>query len=571
MMASANGDGSHLSIVVPVYQPDTEVFVEAIDSVLSQTDPAWELLLVADGPQPDETNEILEGLDDPRIIVRRLSEQQGIIGATNAGVEIATGEFVSFLDNDDVLHHDAVAAVRAVYEEHSTVDVIYTDEDKLDLDGKRHDPFHKPGWSPERLRAQMYIGHFAAYRSALIEELGALRPGYDGAQDHDLALRATERARQVAHIPRVLYHWRQGENSTALDPAAKTWAFDAGVRAVQSHIDRTGLDATATLETNRMIIEIEPNLVDKPLVSIIILTGGFVRSVAGETFILVERAVRSVVERSTYDNYEIVMVFDRDNSTDELIERVSGIAGDKIRVVRDPNPFSFSGANNLGVSHAKGDRLVFLNDDTEIVTENWLERLVLWMDQPDVGAVGCCLEYPDGRIQQAGVFSRRGEPFHRSAGLAADSHGYFNAHLITLNSLAVTGACLGLRRDRFDAVGGFSYEFPMNFNDVDLCMKLLAQGWRSVLDNRLRVVHFETSSRPVRVDAWEVGLMNDRWHHALSNDPWDNPNLMGYRVDELAPPASLTRLRELSGWRWPARIWPPDARAESDRDEVVAS
>ena len=551
-----------LSIVVPVYRPDPVVFREAIESVLAQTDPDWELLLVADGPQPDHTDEILNALSDQRIRVERLESQQGIIAATNAGISASTGEFVSFLDNDDVLHVDAVAAVRAAYADAEAVDVVYTDEDKLDLEGRRIDPFHKPAWSPERLRAQMYIGHFAAYRRALVDELGGMRPGYDGAQDHDLALRVTERARRVAHVPRVLYHWRQGAESTALDPAAKTWAFEAGVRAVQDHLERVGLEAVAALEPSRMIITVDPALTSTPMVSVIILTGGFERTVAGETFVLVERAIRSIVGRTTYSDYEIVVVFDR-NSTDELVERVVALGDGRVRVVRDDQPFSFSGANNLGVSQAMGERLVFLNDDTEIVTPDWLERMVLWMDQPDVGAVGCLLEYPDGRIQQAGVFSRRGEPFHRSCGLAAATHGYFNANLITLNSLAVTGACLGVRRDRYEAVGGYSTAFPMNFNDVDLCLKLVAKGWRTVLDNRLRVVHYETSSRPVRVDEWEVRLMEERWMSILSNDPWDNPNLDAYRVDEIPPPPALTRLRELNGWRWPTRVWPVAELAEA--------
>ncbi len=545
-----------VTFLVPVYQPDPQHLVEAIASVEAQTDPGWQLVLVADGPQPDPIVEILADLRDDRILVEHRSEQGGIVAATNAGVALADGEYLGFLDNDDTLAPNAVGACRFASEQYDDVDVIYSDEDKLDLEGRRVDPFHKPGWSPERLRTQMYIGHLALYRRSLVEAVGGLRAEYNGSQDHDLALRVTEAARRVSHIPQVLYHWRQSPTSTALDPGAKDWAFEAGVRAVQDHLERTKIPAAAARDHERVgVIAVNPQLSEFPLVSIIMLTGGQRRTSGGVDFVLAENAVRSVVEDSSYPNYEIVIVLDQ-KSTDELAASLTAVGQGRVRIVRDTRPFSFSGANNLGVSHAFGDHLIFLNDDTEVVTTDWIERYVLWMSLPDVGAVGCCLEYPDGRIQHAGVFSRRGEPSHRYAGFVADAPGYFAALGLTMNCLAVTGACLGLTREDFDAVGGFSMVFPLNFNDVDLCLKLVQIGRQNVLDNRTRLVHFETSTRAKTVESWEHLTMLDRWSTLLSDDPWDNPHLDGYGMEETPAPTALTGLRESAGWAPLPRAWP---------------
>lgn len=552
-----------LSIVMPVYKPDPAHLEQAIASVLEQDDPDWQLILVADGPQPVQVNEVLDRFVDERIIVARRPQQGGIVDASNDAIERATGTFLTFLDNDDTLSTRAVGACRYTVDLHDDVDVVYTDEDKLDLAGRRVDPFHKPGWSPERLRTQMYIGHLSVYRRALVEQVGRLRGEFNGSQDHDLALRVTEIARRVSHIPQVLYHWRQSETSTALDPSAKDWAFEAGVRAVQDHLDRTGLDAVAVRDPNRVgVIAVNPHLHEFPLVSIIVLTGGHRRTARGVDFVLVENAVRSVVEESSYPNFEIVVVLDR-TSTDALAESLVAIGCGRVRIVRDTKPFSFSGANNLAVSHAFGEHLLFLNDDTQVITPDWIERLVLWMSMDGVGAVGCCLEYPDGRIQHAGVFSRNGEPSHRYAGVGADAPGAFGVLSQTVNCLAVTGACLGVKRDRFEAVGGFSTIFPLNFNDVDLCLKLVHLGLRNVLDNRTRLVHFETSSRPDTVESWEHLTMLDRWSLILNDDPWDNVNLRGYGVEETPSPASLTELRERKGWAPMPRSWPLHAEPQS--------
>lgn len=552
------------SVVVPVWHPDPGQFQEAVDSVFVQTASSWQLVLVADGPQPDEVLSILSeaeqrshGPESGEVVVIHRDEQGGIVAASNDAIDASTGEFVAFLDNDDLLAPGALAAFESAADAYDDVDVIYSDEDKMSMEGRRVDPFHKPSWSPDRLRCQMYLGHLCAYRRTLVNEVGNLRQEFHGSQDHDLALRVTEKARRVTHIPQVLYHWRQALTSTALDPANKDWAFEAGVRAVQSHLDRVGIEAEANRDRRFVgVTSVDPVLSEHPLVSIVILTGGTRRIVRGQDVVMVTNAIKSVVARSTYPNYEILVVIDA-KSSDALGDELRAVGGGRVRVVRDTRPFSFAASNNLGVSHAYGDHIVFLNDDTEVLTVDWMERLVMWSSLEGVGAVGCLLEYPDGRIQHAGVFSRRGGPSHRYHGFNASGQGAFGVLGQTINLLAVTGACLAIKREVFDEIGGFCTHLPLNFNDVDLCLKTINAGYRNVLDHRTRLVHLETSTRPKGVEAEEVEFMLARWDRLLNNDPWDNPNLDGVGVEEIPPPASLTARRELVGEvQFAARSWP---------------
>ncbi len=546
-----------LSILVPVYRPDPRHLTEAIESVLQQTSGDWQLVLAADGPQPREVNAILDALHDPRIIIERCPQQGGISAATNAALEEATGQFVAFLDNDDVLSPRAVQAVEQAIAIADDVDFVYSDEDKLDQSGRRVDPFHKPAWSPERLLGQMYTCHFSAYRRSLVDQVGGLRTEFNGAQDHDLALRISEVARRVVHIPEVLYHWRQSATSTALDPASKQWAFDAGTRAVQDHLDRVGIPAVAVADPMYPgVTAINPTSTQRPRVSIVILTRGTTRVVRGETVILAEHAIRSVLHSSTYTDYEIVVVIDRDASPG-LGRLLAALDPARVRTVQNTAPFNFAGANNFGVDHADGTHLIFLNDDTEVKTPDWIERLIMWASIPGVGLAGCCLEYPDGRIQHAGIVSRADGPSHRWAGFSADLPGTFCSLVLAINMIGATAACIAITRSRFEEVGGFTTQFPLNFNDVDLCFKLVSRGYRNVVDNRTRLYHFETSTRPNTVEAHEVHLLFDRWGALIRNDLWDNPNLAGPGVEDTPAAPALTQLRELHGIRFAPRVWPP--------------
>jgi GT2 family glycosyltransferase len=533
------------SILVPVYRPEPEHLTECIQSVIDQTTSDWELCLVADGPQSTEINEILNW-DDPRIKIYHREANGGIIAASRDALAMATGEFIALLDNDDTLAPNALGSIAWYLADYPDADVIYSDEDKLDAEGNRVDPFHKPGWSPERLRTQMYLGHLGIYRRTLVDEVGGFRDGFDGSQDHDLALRVTEVARSVLHVPQVLYHWRAVETSTASSAGAKDWAFDAGVKAVQSHLDRTSFPAVAKRSASHPgVIDLEPALSEHPKVSIVMPTGGWPRIVRGRNVVLAEHAVASVVAQTSYPNYELVMVLDR-NSTQELEDNLLSIGGDRVRIVRDEREFSFAASSNLGAIVGDGEILTFLNDDTEVAMDNWLDRLVMYATQPNLGAIGAKLLYADGRIQHAGVWSRDGGPGHRYPGYRASHPGYMSSLWLAQNCIAVTGACLTVERRKFEEVGGFSTLFPLNFNDVDLCLKLSSAGYRTVVDCATTHTHLESSTRDPAVKDWEYYRLRDRWERFLSGDPWDNPHHIAHGVEEFPPPrTSTTVLKEV--------------------------
>lgn len=549
------------SVLVPVYKPEPEHLIECIQSVIDQTTSDWELCLVADGPQSAEVDAILDW-DDKRIKVHRRPENGGIIAASRDALAMATGEFIALLDNDDTLALNALGSMAWYMAEYPDADVVYSDEDKLDLDGNRVDPFHKPAWSPERLRTQMYLGHLGVYRRNLVNEVGGFRDGFDGSQDHDLALRVTEVARSILHVPQVLYHWRAVETSTASSPGAKDWAFDAGVRAVQSHLERTGFPAIAKRSSiHPGVIDLEPALEEFPLVSIVIPTGGGERIVRGATVVLAEHAIESVVARSTYPNYEIIVVLDC-HSTIELEHRLVEIGQGHVKIVRDEKDFSFAGASNLGSIAGAGDILLFLNDDTEVHLDNWIERLVMYATQSGIGAVGAKLLYADGRIQHAGVWSRDGGPGHRYPGYRGSHPGYMSSLWLAQNCIAVTGACLMVERNKFEAVGGFCTQFPLNFNDVDLCLKMSSAGHRTVVDCATTHTHLESSTRNPEVKDWEYYQLRDRWERFLHRDPWDNPHHVAHGVEEFPPPmAATTVLKEvMRDTEYQARCLSRDAR-----------
>lgn len=547
------------SILMPVWHPDPGHLSEAVESVINQTTSEWELIAVCDGPQPDEVMAVLRG-SHPQIVIVERPEQGGIIAASADGLAAATGEFIALLDNDDVLPENALGSIAWELSRWPDVDFLYTDEDKLDTQGRRRRAYLKPAWSPERLRSNMYVGHLGVYRRELVNAVGGFRPGFDGSQDHDLALRVTEKARRIVHVPRICYHWRESETSTALDPGAKDWAFDAGVRAVASHMERTGVPATAERRPLYPgFIKLVPNEDhDFGLISIIIPTSGGSKLVEGTDIGLIDNAITSIVTKSTYKNIEIVVVLDA-NGSDATSKRIKSLAPELVRVVRDQKPFSFSGACNLGARRATGPTLLFLNDDTEVITPEWLERLALHAQLPGVGAVGARLEYPDGRIQHGGVVSRGGGAAHLYAGSHGDNPGYYGELITVTNTIAVTGACLAVTRSNFESVGGFSRELPLNFNDIDLCLKLLRRGLRNVFDSDTKLVHYESVSREPVVHGWEHAFVLDRWWNALNHDPYDNPNRAKTSSASYAPPEALLKLRELQGDVHHGRSWPLEA------------
>jgi GT2 family glycosyltransferase len=517
------------SIVTPVYETPDDVLQAMLTSVRAQTFQDWELCLVDDGSRAPHVRSTLDhaARKDPRIRVRYRDANGGIVAASNDALAMATGEFVALLDHDDELHPSALARVDEVISATPEVDYVYTDEDKIDPQGRHTQAFFKPNWSPERFRTQMYTCHLSVLRRSLVEEVGGFDAEFNGSQDWDLVLKVTERARAVAHVPEILYHWRMVAGSAAGEgEAAKPWAYEAGQRTIQAHCDRIGLPAQ--VERDQMdpgIYHLKPALSDshRPPVSIVIPTGGHTREVRCEKTVLVTHCVRSIVSVSTYDDYEIVCV--ADESTDRaVLDELRGIAGDRLRIVGYDRPFSFSAKINIGAIRASGEQLLLLNDDMEIITPDWIERLVMYAGQPDIGVVGCRLRYEDGRLQHAGVLFNDGKPGHIYRGFSGSFTGYFNNVLLAQNYLAVTGACLMTPRALFEEVGGLSPRLPINFNDIDYCLKVWAAGQRVVYDPDTVLYHFESSSRSPHVEKWEIDRLVDRWLYCSEQDPFSNPN-----------------------------------------------
>jgi GT2 family glycosyltransferase len=535
------------SILTPVYETPADVFSAMIDSVRRQSFPDWELLLVDDASSSPHVRELLEQAQrqDPRVRIELRGENGGISAASNDALALAQGEFLALLDHDDELHPDALALVDEALTATPEADYAYTDEDKIDVGGSHSGPFFKPDWSPERMRTQMYTCHLSVLRRSLVEAVGGFDSEFDGSQDWDLVLRVTERAREVVHVPRVLYHWRMLETSAAGGgEAAKPWAFEAGTRALQAHCERIGLPARVERDREDAgVYHLEPDLPEQPLVSIVIPTCGQMREVRYEPVVLVNNCVRSIVEHTTYENYEIVVVLDEDTPAN-VPRELQEIGGDRVHLVPFNRPFSFSAKINVGAVRAAGEHLLLLNDDIEVATPDWLQRMVMYSGLDGIGAVGGRLTWDDGRLQHVVVRFNEGLPGHLYYGFAGDFPGYGNDVLVAQNALAVTGACLMTRRELFEEVGGLSTALPVNYNDIDYCLKLRALGKRVVYDPDLHLLHFESSTRSGDVDDWEKATFLSRWATATAIDPYSNPNLL------LGTPRLSSQLN------WRRRRWP---------------
>jgi GT2 family glycosyltransferase len=538
------------SILTPVYETPAAVLSEMLASVRRQSFEDWELCLVDDGSTQPEVRRILEraAAEEPRVRVRHRESNAGIVAASNDALAMARGEFVALLDHDDTLHPDALALVSEALDGSPEADYAYTDEDKIDVGGRHSSPFFKPDWSPERLRTQMYTCHMSVLRRALVEEVGGFDPEYEGSQDWDLVLRVTERARAVVHVPRILYHWRTLETSAASGGVeVKRYAFEAGVRAVQAHCDRIGLPAEVKADDEDPgVLHLEPRLEREPLVSIVIPTAGQVREVRYEQTVLVVNCVKSILDRSTYENYEIVCIVD-EGTLPVIIQELRDIAGDRLRLVRFSGPFDFAAKINLGVVRSEGEHVLLLNDDIEITTPDWIERLVMYSDHDGIGAVGARLLWSDGRLQHAGVDFESSLPGHLYYGFSGDFRGYVNSVLVARDCLAVTGACLMSPKRVFEEVGGMTRLLPDNFNDIDYCLKVHAAGNRIVYEPDTILFHFESSTREAEVKLWEEERLLARWGPYVAVDPYGNPNLRHGRL----------RISSVFAW---ARRRPPSLR-----------
>jgi len=524
-----------VSILTPVYDTDTEVLTSCVESVLAQTHQRWELCLVDDGSPSAHVWPLLQRLSDrdPRIRIRRRQQNGGIVAASNDAFAMASGSIVSLLDHDDLLHRRALWRVVSAFAD-PEVDYVYTDEDVVEVDGRRRDPFYKPDWSPERFRAQMYTCHLSSLRREVIDRVGGFREGFEGSQDWDLIFRVTEVARKIVHIPEVLYHWRAVETSVLAGQHVKPYAYESAIRAIAAHCERVGIEAEVQELEQRGHFRLLRKLPDPPpTVSVVIPTRGTRGRVWGVDRSMVLEAVRSVVERSTYRPHEFVVVADAE-TPEEVKEQLELLIPDRLKWVRWDAPFDFSAKCNLGAAHSTGELLLFLNDDVEVITPAWLGSMVAIAVEPDVGSVGAHLLFEDGRLQHGGHVIVDGAPGHLCFG--GNPEGTRNRMALHLDRevTGVTAACLLIRRDVFDDVGGFSSEFPNNYNDVDLALKIRGLGLRTVVTPQARLYHFESASRNPTVSDVERQRLVDRWGPEL-RDPYYNPSHPGGLDDYSTP------------------------------------
>ena len=518
------------SILVPLYNTPEKFLTAMIDSVVNQTYEKWELCL-ADGSDAQHAyvREICEryAKKDPRIKYRKLEKNGGISENTNACIEMSTGDYIGLFDHDDLLHPFALSVyMKAICGENA--DFIYSDENTFhETPADAYWPHYKPDFAPDTLRSYNYICHFTVFKKSLLEKAGGgFRKEYDGSQDYDIILRLTEQAAHITHIPQVLYYWRAHANSTAADIASKPYTMDAAKAAISEHLKRTGLEGRVLDSVIPSTYKVEYTIEGNPLISLIIPNKDHIDDLA--------KCLNAIRTKSTWRNWEAIVV--ENNSTEQAtFDYYKEIEKDeRIRVVRWEREFNFSAINNFGVKQAKGDYILLLNNDTEIITPDWIEQMLMFAQRKDVGAVGAMLYYPDDTVQHAGVILGIG-------GVAGHSHKYFkrgdygyaSRMTIAQNLSAVTAACVLIPRKVWDEVDGLDEGFAVAFNDVDLCMKIRKAGYLIVWTPYAELYHYESKSRGLEDNPekqkrfkGEIDRFMSRWGKELADgDPYYNPNL----------------------------------------------
>ncbi len=519
-----SGKPPQFSIVVPTYRTPIWALDRCVSSVLSQDCAGWELVIVDDVSGDPALLAHLEKIarSDDRISVTVRASNGGIAAATNDGLARAHGEFVVWLDHDDELAAGALARLSAAIAKNPAAQLIYSDEDKIDESGRRFMPAFKPDWSPDLLLSNAYMCHLFVVRRALVTELGGVRSEFDGAQDYDLMLRATERlsAEQILHVPEILYHWRTMLGSASGDPAAKPWAFEAGRRALEDAVARR--EITADVVSHPRVpgsYYVRRQIKGNPLVSAII---PFRDEPA-----LLAACYRAFVNDPGHDEFELLLV-DNDSALPETRAVMTELARDRrVRLLEAPGPFNWVKINNEAVEKARGDLILWLNNDVEARSPSWLAHMVAQAQRDDVGAVGARLLYPDGTVQHGGVaVGVCWGAAHTQQGMAGHRPGYLSSLSVVRNTSAVTGACMMSRREVFDSVEGFDDSLPVAFNDIDYCLRLREKGLLVIYTPLAELVHHESKSRGHTDDATELPYFRSRWRDLLlEGDPYYNPNL----------------------------------------------
>ena len=521
-----------ISIIVPTYKTPEKFLKEMIDSVRNQSYENWELCIGDGSVTEDTVKNVVESYQkkDKRIKMLCLSENLGIAGNTNAALSIATGDYIALLDHDDILAPDALYEVVKWMNEHykDETDVIYTDEDKVSFDLKDYfEPHFKSDYNLDLIRSNNYICHLFVARKSIVDQVGGFRKEYDGSQDYDFILRCIEQSKHVEHVPKVLYHWRCHPGSTAANQESKMYCYEAGKRAIEDHLKRRGEDGCQVVMTEHLgFYHVIYPIREHKKVSIIIPNK--------DQKEILERCIESVIQKTDYKNYEIIIV-ENNSTTNEIFEYYKTIEQrENIRVVIWKDKFNYSAINNFGVKYANGEYLLFLNNDIEVIRENWLSEMLANVQRKEVGIVGAKLLYPDNMVQHAGVIigmgGIAGHPLSRHP---ADDCGYFARGIIQQNLNAVTAACMLTKKEVYEKVKGFEEKLAVAFNDIDLCLKVRKAGYLIVYDPEALLYHHESISRG-KEDTLEkrnrfegeVDYMAKKWKDVLEKgDEYYNPNL----------------------------------------------
>ncbi|QOR40735.1 glycosyltransferase family 2 protein [Billgrantia diversa] len=521
-----------ISVLVPVYNPHLDWLRECLESVLGQHYPHWQLCIADDASPDPEVRRVLAAYAkrDSRIQVVYRERNGHICAASNSALALAKGEFVALLDHDDCLSPHALFHVIEALHRHPEAGLLYSDEDKLSERGERFDPHFKPQWNPDLLLAQNYLTHLGVYRTALVREVGGFREGFEGSQDHDLALRVTARLvpERIVHVPHVLYHWRAGAGSTALGSGEKDYTSEAGLAAVRDHLAQRMPEARVMPGDFPNTYRVRWPLPEPaPLVSLLIPTR--------DRLAILKPCVDAILERTDYPNLEVLILDNQSTCTETLAYmRAVSERDERVRVLRWDEPFNYSAINNFGALYAHGEILGLVNNDIEPINRDWLAEMVRQACRPEIGCVGAKLYYPNDTLQHGGVILGIG-------GVAGHAHKYFTRHSpgyftrlhLAHNLSAVTGACLLVRRAVFEEVGGLNEEhLAIAFNDVDLCLKVREAGYRNLWTPYAELYHHESVSRGAEDNAakraranGEANYMRETWGEHLDSDPAYNPNL----------------------------------------------
>ena len=515
-----------ISFVIPVYNVKADYLEECIKSVLDQSYENFEICIADDNSSLEETKKLLKKYDNhPKIKIVYRKENGMISKCMNSAIELANGEYIGFLDNDDVLDSNALYFMVKEINRNHKLDLIYSDEDKLDENGKLCDPFFKPDWSPDTLLSLNYICHFTIIRKKLFDDVGRFRSEYDGSQDYDLFLRVTEKTSEIGHVSKLLYHWRKSATSTAANNDNKNYARLAGKKALEDALKRRCINGKVLLDEKSPYYIIKYGLKKEPKISIVIPTKDHKQ--------ILEQCIFSIFQKTLYHNFEVIVV-DNNTTENDAVEFLKYIEKkyDKLRVIHDNSEFNYSKINNSAIEKLDTDYVVLLNNDTEVITGEWLNIMVGYASQSHIGCVGVKLLYPDETIQHAGVIlGLGGVASHAYVGADRNDLGYFGRLCVPYNYSANTAACIIISKKKYDEVNGLDEKLKVAYNDVDFNIKLLCRGYFNVFLPQVELFHYESKSRGLDTVGEkkkrfenEEKYMYDKWKNTLYKDRFYNSN-----------------------------------------------